>query len=96
MLHEFMVWSESKMREKGEEFSADHMAEMLEMIENMGQSEAMRFMQRELEFLESAMKACKDSVEHGALWTKKLNVQQSLRGGNGELFFANHDPRNNK
>ena len=94
MLHEFMAWSESKMRKKGEEFSADHMAGLLDQIENMGQSEAMRFMHRELEFLDNAMKVEQCSVEHGVLWSNKLNVEQSIRGGNGELWFADHVPNN--
>ena len=94
MLHEFMVWSEAKMRAKGEEHSADHMLELLAMIENMGPSEAMRELHRELEFLEGEMWAEKNSVEHGVLWSNKLNVEQSIRGGNGELWFADHVPDN--
>ena len=92
MLHEFMVWSESKMREKGETHSADHMLSLLAMIEGLSQEFAMNMMRDELHRLKLMMRAENDSVAHGVLWSNMLNVEQSMRGGNGELWFADHVP----
>ncbi len=97
MLHEFMVFIEQKMREKGEEFNADHMLELLAMVEGQSQEEGMATVQAEAERLAAAMKTEMSEVGfsalHGELWTKRLNAEQAVRGGNGELFFNNHDPR---
>ena len=95
MLNEFMVWSESKMREKGEEWSANHMLELLEIIEGLNQDLAMSAMRGELHHINQLMAEEQNSVAHGALWSQKENVAQALRGGAGELFFKDHDPRNN-
>ena len=89
MLHEFIVWCEKKMRAKDETHSADHMLELLAMIEGMTQEEGMAIMQRELERISEQMKAemreFGHSVNHGLLWTRRLNVEQALKGGNGFL-----------
>jgi len=81
------------MRAKGEEWSANHMLELLAMVEGLCQEYAMSRMNGELQRLKMAMKAEKNSVEHGALWSQKENVAQSIRGGNGELWFAEHVPK---
>jgi len=84
------------MREKGEEWSANHMLELLAIVEGLNQDLGMSAMRGELHHLKQLMAAEQCSVEHGALWSRCENVRQSLRGGAGELFFKDHDPRGNE
>ena len=92
MLNKFMVWSESKMRAKGEEWSANHMLELIALVEGLSQVHAMSRLHGESQRLKMLMAAEQNSVEHGALWSMRENIEQALRGGNGELWFADHVP----
>ena len=92
MLQEFLVWCAANMDRKGEEFSANHTRELLAMVEGMSQEEGMARMEKELEFLKHAMKLEMrehgNTVNHGTLWTKMLNVEQALKAGAGKLFWG--------
>jgi len=97
MLREFLEWCEKQTRAKGETFAANHLFELLGRIRGLTQEEGMQIMTDELVVLQSEMRKEHrlngHSPRHGELWHKLVNVEQAIRGGNGELYFAGHVPK---
>ena len=88
MLHEFLVFIIDKMDRKGETFSADHSMTLLTLVTGKSNDEGLSILEQHSQTLSERMKeASGDSVEHGKLWSMKLDVEQAIKGGRGELIW---------